>query len=84
VDESQDADLVAFTNGHAMMAVATCMHNGVPGLVLRQSWGRIGINGEGLVCVSMAHFLKWAIDKPIVYDMGPDWKAFRGWEKWMV
>lgn len=81
VNEALDIGLRPFTNGHMMMAAATTLHNGVPGLVPRQSWGDIGINRTGLVSVSFRHYLKWAMDRPVSYDLGPDWKKFRGWEE---
>jgi hypothetical protein len=83
VDESQDASLVPYTNGHAMKVLSTNIHNEVDLLVLRQSWGSIGIHGEGLVCTTFAHFLKWAIDYPLAVDLGPSWPDFRGWEDWV-
>lgn len=84
VDESMDIDLQEGTNGHCMLFVATSLHNGVPGMVHRQSWGPIGINGKGLVFETLTHFFKWAIDLPVAVDLGPDWQTFRGWEQWVV
>jgi hypothetical protein len=84
VDESMDAHLMPYTNGHAMKLVATNRHNNCDGLVLRQSWGNIGIENKGLVFVSAAHFVRWAIDLPVAVDFGPDWPAWRGWEEWVV
>jgi hypothetical protein len=84
VDESKDSDLQQYANGHAMLLVGTNRHNDCDGLVLRQSWGPIGIDGAGLVFVSAAHFIKWAIDLPVAIELPPDWKSFRGWEDWVL
>lgn len=52
-------------NGHAMLAVATNVHFGTPLVVLRQSWGPIGINGKGLVCVTWNHFCRYSLSLPL-------------------
>lgn len=84
VDESLDAHLMPYTNGHAMKLVSTNQHNDCAGLVLRQSWGNIGIENKGLVFCTAAHFIRWAIDMPVAVDFGPGWAAWRGWEKWVL
>ena len=66
-------------NGHAILAVGTTILNGVPMVVIRNSWG-----GRGVMCCTWAHYLAWYLDRPLQILPGNDWAAWRGWERYVV
>lgn len=83
VAETFDTNLMPFTNCHAMLLTGSNLHNNTKLAVLRNPWGSCGQMGDGIICETIDHLLRWSIDFPVQVRLGPLWADWRGWEKWV-
>jgi hypothetical protein len=88
IDESYSDSAYDLLNeqlgGHCTVCCASNIHNSQQLYVHRNSWGALGIDDSGLICMTAAYSISKMLDKPVLLVMGPKWKDWKLDNAWVV